>query len=398
MHRMHEKFRKARQRVVHSVRRHLPQRRILIQSPDGDRSIIIGTRGQLMGIATSAMIAGWLTISTASMVAPGEAGNQRTQAELARMTAQVQALKADTEALKGNVATAAERIESRQKFLDALLTGRGKTMAANGVELTDLLPPSGAANTDTAVSGVLAPFAALEARQSALVDRAAASAQTRIKDAESLISRLGLKPSRFIAQSVGHMTRTGMGGPFISQDSDSADNHGADPDFAELFVNWQRVEQLEAAMKAIPAYVPVRNYTLTSNYGTRYDPFNGGRANHAGLDMAGVTGEPIMAGAAGKVVRAARFGAYGNTIDIDHGKGILTRYAHLSRIDVRVGDKVAMGQKIGALGSTGRSTGPHLHYEVRIDGRPVNPRLFLEASSYILAYQKEVAGPQLSEF
>lgn len=357
-----------------------------------------------MGIATSAMLAAWLTAGTVNMVSTGIPGARHTEAELARMTAQVQALKADTNALKGTVATTAERIETRQKFLDALLTGRGQKMIAEGMDLGELLPARGRISAQAAAdSGVLAPFAALEAKQMALVDRAAATAETRIKDAEALIDRLGLKPSRFISQSVAQLNTTaraslGMGGPFIPNSNGLSDNNGADPHFAELFVNWQRVEQLESAMQSIPAYVPVRNYTMTSSYGVRYDPFNGRSANHGGLDMAGVTGEPIMAAANGRVVRASRFGAYGNAIDIDHGKGILTRYAHLSRIDVKVGDKVVMGDKIGALGSTGRSTGPHLHYEVRIDGRPVNPRRFLEASSYILAYQKEVAGPQLSQF
>jgi murein DD-endopeptidase MepM/ murein hydrolase activator NlpD len=90
------------------------------------------------------------------------------------------------------------------------------------------------------------------------------------------------------------------------------------------------------------------------------------------------------------------FGAYGNTVDIDHGRGIMTRYAHLSSIRVGVGDKVEMGERIGGMGSTGRSTGTHLHYEVRIDGQPVNPRPFVEASNYLLAFKKDTAGPALA--
>ncbi|MFA7440686.1 MAG: M23 family metallopeptidase [Sphingomonadaceae bacterium] len=345
-----------------------------------------------MGIATSAMIAAWLAVGTVNAVANPEA-DRKTEAELARMTAQMQALKADTNALQGTVATTAERIEARQQFLDALLTGR-----SNAVALGDLLPRATRATAaQAAETGVLAPFAALEAKQLALVDRAAATAETRLRDAEALIGRLGLKPSRFIAQSVRQVVggNTGLGGPYIpastAETTDEA--HGADPRFTELFVNWQRVEQLESAMASIPAYVPVRNYTLTSSYGFRHDPFNGRSAAHAGLDMAGVTGEPVMAAAAGKIVRAGRHGGYGLVIDIDHGKGIMTRYAHLSRIGVKIGQEVGIGEKIGALGSTGRSTGPHLHYEVRIDGKAVNPRPFLEASSYILAYNGEVAGP-----
>jgi len=341
------------------------------------------------------MIAGWMTVSTVSGQNAEQAADQRAQAELARMAAQVQALKADTAALKGSVATTAERIEARQAFLDALLTGRAKRN-----DLADLLPRTTRRVSAEAAAnaGVLAPFAALEQKQLALVDRAATTAETRLKDAEALIGRLGLNPGRFLAQSAfastsGSFTRTGLGGPFVPA-TDGAT--GADPRFADLFVNWQRVEQMEDAMASLPSFVPAKSYTLTSSFGFRYDPFHGRGAQHAGLDMAGAHGEPIHAAAAGRVVRAERYGAYGNTVDIDHGRGILTRYAHLYSIHVAVGDKVGIGERIATMGSTGRSTGTHLHYEVRIDGQPVNPRPFIESSRFLLAYQQKSMGPELS--
>lgn len=379
-----------------------PERRIVVEYFCGEThadgtarqtSIRIGTHEQLMGIGTAAMIAGWVTVSAVSGQSAEQAADQRAQAELARMAAQVQALKADTAALKGTVATTAERIEARQQFLDALLTGRAK-----GNDLAGLLPRNTRrVSADVAANaGILAPFAALEQKQLALVDKAAATAETRIKDAEALIGRLGLNPGRFMAQSFARsaagLTRTGLGGPFVPA-TDGAT--GADPKFAELFVNWQRVEQLEDAMASLPSYVPARSYTVTSSYGFRYDPFHGRGAQHAGLDMAGAHGEPIYAAATGRVVRAERYGAYGNTVDIDHGRGILTRYAHLSAINVSVGDRVEMGEHIAAMGSTGRSTGTHLHYEVRIDGQPVNPRPFIDSSRYLLAYQQDRMGPDL---
>lgn len=394
--------------LVHSL---FPERRIVVESLDGtlhpdgprrQRSIRIGTREQLMGLGTAAMIAGWMTVSTVSGQHADQAADQKAQADLARMAAQVQALKADSAALKGTVATTAERIEARQQFLDALLTGRAK-----GNDLAGLLPRTTRRVSAEAAAnaGVLAPFAALEQKQLALVDKAAATAETRIRDAEALIGRLGLNPGRFVAQSfargvassAGSFTRTGLGGPYIPAGStEGSAATGADPKFAELFVNWQRVEQLEDAMASLPSFVPAKSYTLTSSYGFRYDPFHGRGAQHAGLDMAGVHGEPIYAAASGRVVRAERYGAYGNTVDIDHGRGILTRYAHLSAIGVSVGDRVDMGERIAAMGSTGRSTGTHLHYEVRIDGQPVNPRPFIESSRYLLAYRQGTMGPELA--
>ena len=396
---MQVQFSRAIARLSGFASARFPERRIHIESPAGQRSISIGTREQLMGLASAAMIAGWLTVSTTTGISADKAQDQQTEAELARMAAQVQALKADTAALKGSVATTAERIEARQQFLDALLTGRTR-----GADLADLLPRSirKVSAEEAVASGVLAPFAALERKQLALVDKAAATAETRLKDAEALMGRLGLHPNRFVAQSSGRFTRLGMGGPYIpagnnlSTSQSAGQSAGADPRFAELFVNWQRVEQLENAMESVPSFVPARSYTATSNFGYRYDPFNGGRASHTGLDMAGAHGEPIYAAANGRVVRAERFGGYGNCIDIDHGHGIITRYGHLSSINVKVGDKVAIGEKIGGMGSTGRSTGTHLHYEVRIDGQAVNPRPFIEASNYLLAFQKESFGPELA--
>lgn len=340
-----------------------------------------------MSLASAAMLAGWLAISAAT----GTAGTEtRTEAELTQMAAQVQALKADGAALRGTVATTAQRIEARQQFLDALITGR-----ARGADLAELLPPD-ASKKEASVNGVLAPFAALEQKQSALMRKVAATAETRLRDAEGLIGRLGLSPDQFLRQSPATRTiasmATGMGGPFVPAADD--DKTATDPHFTELFVSWQRVELLESAISSLPSFVPVRGYSLSSSFGLRKDPFNGRAASHTGLDMNGNRGQAIFAAGAGKVVRAGRFAGYGNCIDIDHGNGVITRYGHLATIGVKVGQKVGIGEKIGGMGSTGRSTGVHLHYEVRIDNRPVDPRPFIESSTYLLAFSKDNAAPQ----
>ncbi len=393
---MQKQLRRRLARVPALLVQRLPERRLLLVSQGRVRSFNIGTGEQLMGIASAAMIAGWLAISSLNGTTSESARDAKTETELAQMAAQVQALKADRAALQGSMATTAERIEARQEFLDALLTGK-----AQGGQLAELLPPAaGKAGTEqAAIQGVLAPFAALENKQNALVSQASASAEARLNDARSLIDRLGLSPERFVAQSTaqtatrGKLSSLGVGGPFIAADGDSA---GTDPRFTELYVSWQRVRQFETAMQSLPTFIPLRNYTLTSRYGYRHDPFNGRQASHTGLDMAAPTGEPVYAATRGKVVRASYYSGYGLCIDIDHGHGILTRYGHLSKINVKVGQSVAMGEKIGAVGSTGRSTGPHLHYEVRVDNRPLNPRKFIESSSYLLQFKKTQVGPQLS--
>ncbi len=118
---------------------------------------------------------------------------------------------------------------------------------------------------------------------------------------------------------------------------------------------------------------------MSSPFGMRTDPFNGRAAMHTGIDLRGERGEPVHATADGTVSIAGRDGGYGKMVEINHGNGLSTRYGHLSEIDVRVGQKVRIGQTIGKIGSTGRSTGPHLHYETRINGEAVNPQKFLRA-------------------
>lgn len=131
------------------------------------------------------------------------------------------------------------------------------------------------------------------------------------------------------------------------------------------------------AAQAIPTTLPVESGYYSSDFGYRIDPFNGERAFHSGVDFNASPGSPILAAAGGTVATAYFNPQYGNMIDIDHDNGLTTRYAHLSAMRVKVGDVVLKGQRIGDLGGTGRSTGPHLHFEVRENGVPLNPNRFL---------------------
>lgn len=161
----------------------------------------------------------------------------------------------------------------------------------------------------------------------------------------------------------------------------------ADTQVRALFQTWKRLDTPGLAGIAIPSVHPVEKLAFTSNYGIRSDPFRGTARMHAGVDIPGPIGTPIYATADGMIAHAERMGGYGNMVEIDHGKGIATRYGHLSRLLVEPGTHVTRGQLIALMGSTGRSTGSHLHYEVRIDGHAVNPVPFLTTADYWLATQ-----------
>jgi murein DD-endopeptidase MepM/ murein hydrolase activator NlpD len=138
---------------------------------------------------------------------------------------------------------------------------------------------------------------------------------------------------------------------------------------------------MRVAAGKVPYAMPVHSsFRFTSGFGTRRDPKGGGRRMHAGVDLAGAKGTPIYAAADGVVESAERESGYGNVVRIRHDFGFETVYAHQSKIRVRPGQQVSRGEHIGDMGSTGRSTGVHLHYEVHLNGRPVNPMPYLEAA------------------
>ncbi|HEX8448645.1 MAG TPA: M23 family metallopeptidase [Allosphingosinicella sp.] len=210
------------------------------------------------------------------------------------------------------------------------------------------------------------------------------AAQRRFQLTASEVRRLGIDPSRI--QAPAH---TGMGGPFEPVETVRA----ADPNFKALFNSWTKLDQLEQGTVAIPSTEPVRGTNFTSGYGVRSDPFKGRAAMHAGIDLAGPIGTPIYATADGVVQRSEyNNGGYGNLVELDHGHGIQTRYGHLSKSMVTAGQRVKRGDMIALMGSTGRSTGSHLHYEVRIDGKAVNPVPFLQSTSYLQSVQQRAAA------
>lgn len=180
-----------------------------------------------------------------------------------------------------------------------------------------------------------------------------------------------------------------VGGTMIAANSEEATaDLRADAQFRTLFQTWKKFDApAPQGVIAIPSVHPVHTLSFTSNFGIRSDPFRGTAAMHAGVDIPGPVGTPIYATADGIVSHAGLQGGYGNLVELNHGKGIATRYGHLSKILVADHARVTRGQLIALMGSTGRSTGPHLHYEVRIDGHAVNPIPFLTTADYLLAAQ-----------
>ena len=294
------------------------------------------------------------------------------------------------EAYSGNLDRVVADLEAQQKFLEQMTQMLPEDSIADAAPgaADDSVTDSTAATSETIrkVSAVLPEargLAELEARQIALAEKLTRFANARARRAEAAIRKLNLDP-RLLTQE----TREAMGGPFEALTSGRAADK-LDPRFEKLGFSLARMAVLERALEGIPQVVPASAESITSGFGYRRDPFNGRGAMHAGLDFRGAIGSPIYAAAMGKVSFVGWRQGYGNTVEITHGNGLMTRYAHLSRFNVAPGQAVEAGQPIAGMGNTGRSTGPHLHFEVRINDRAMNPRPFLEAAPDVL---KEARG------
>jgi murein DD-endopeptidase MepM/ murein hydrolase activator NlpD len=274
---------------------------------------------------------------------------------------------------QGRTVTASDErtrlLEQRQAVIEAALSGQ---------KLDPAMIEAAAKSGQLDNVGQLARIEQQQLEQAALVAKAL---DVRYQVSAAELQKLGIKPAEAGQPS-------GVGGPFESI---------GNPTFKALFKSWKKLDQLQNDVIAIPSDKPINAaVTFTSGFGVRDDPFHKGAAMHPGIDLAGSYGTPIYATADGTVVRAGwNNGGYGNMVELDHGRGIMTRYGHMSAVLVHAGDHVTRGQQIGRMGSTGRSTGNHLHYEVRIDGHPVNPIPFMKSTDYVLAMQKRSGSPSM---
>jgi murein DD-endopeptidase MepM/ murein hydrolase activator NlpD len=205
----------------------------------------------------------------------------------------------------------------------------------------------------------------------------------------AVVADVGLSADRLAASAPAKA----QGGPFIPVAVDPKAGP-FEATLSRLQPQMMQIERLRHAVAALPLRRPMpAEYEQTSTFGYRIDPFTRGPALHSGIDFRAETGTHVRAASGGRVITAEYSGGYGNMVEIDHGGGLSTRYGHLSAILVEEGQVLAAGALIGRVGSTGRSTGPHLHYETRIDGDAVDPARFLKAGQRLLARAPQLLEP-----
>lgn len=339
--------------------------------------------GHLQFIALSLLSVGfvWASYSTGSFIAARSA-----------LKEQGQALRSVTNAhIESNLG-----VNYKSVLTENVDVGPYKRSAANTTS-TPIINTAATAFSGMDKAKLVARIALLEGKvielkntNEAIVQRVQEKTSGRLDNLESIVKQTGLnmselkhqaQPERKVKASRKNEEAdgTGEGGPYIPDDSVALS-----PQAKDMLGDLDELAVVTKIVNTLPLSEPFTNYQEHSNFGHRIDPFNGHMAFHSGLDMSGPPGAKIHATADGTVESAGRNGAYGNAIDIDHGFGVTTRYGHLSEVLVQEGQKITKGQTIGIQGSTGRSTGAHLHYEVRYRDQAMNPKNFLEAGRHVL--------------
>ncbi len=233
----------------------------------------------------------------------------------------------------------------------------------------------------------------LHSSQESVLDQLRDRTVGNVKDAERVIKLAGLDLAKVLEHAGG--LPGGKGGPTANGDGEPVISN---PVLATTLTDVEnhliRWEALKSVLKALPLISPVDHYHLASRFGKRRDPFTNRLAMHYGLDLAGWRKAPVYSTAPGTVVFAGRKGRYGKMVEIDHGNGIRTRYGHLFKTHVRKGQKLGHRYKIGLLGSTGRSTGPHVHYEILFNGKQLDPLKFIKAGRHVFKEPKAADKPK----
>jgi murein DD-endopeptidase MepM/ murein hydrolase activator NlpD len=372
------------QRLRRSLEDLFPERHLYVRSGGEMRGYVFSTNKQLLCATAVAGAALWMGVCTAAMMVSALSVSSTDQVVI-KQKAYYERLNADRQA---RLNSAVAQLSASSGTLDELAASVEKRHAALAMLVSDFRGVPGASQALQVSKPRLgaAPIERIQATrmdQERLIDAAETFAKSRAERLRYAFKLAGLGSENYASRDGS------LGGPLIEAKDPRALAAVLDVDeeFAgriqHAVTDLSDMRALSAASQKLPFYRPTNNPALSSSYGVRFDPFTHRPAFHSGLDFPGAFYTPIMATAPGVISFVGVRSGYGNVVEIDHGNGFKTRYAHLQGASVRVGQRVAIGQRVGAMGSTGRSTGPHLHYEVWVNGRAQNPNRFLKAGEYV---------------
>ena len=384
-----------------------PERQIYIRSGGEVKCLTLSTRKQVTAVAALAFLVLWCLATLLNLLwghNPLRSQNEsfrlreaRLERALEDIRAREASIRAQLEEERASFASATEEFQEKHETLAQLLSGAGKAdtvrpitaveYAAGQVQMSpvvrDVTPRQ--ARRDALVTkaannrSLSRDFRRLDETQNTFLVSAESDTLERIERSRAILGAADLDIDEVVKN--GPM---GKGGPLV----DVTDMPDADGEFgsriASIKARVAEADALDAAMSAVPLGYPVSGENWrTSNYGVRKDPFTGRPTFHEGLDFSARRMTDIVSTADGEITFVGRRGGYGKVVEIDHGHGFITRYAHLEKTFVKRGQRVEQGETIAGMGSTGRSTATHLHYEVHFQGRVYDPAKFLKAGRYV---------------
>jgi murein DD-endopeptidase MepM/ murein hydrolase activator NlpD len=375
-------------RIRRSVEELFPERHLYVRTGGEMKGFVLTPRKQMAAASVVAGGALWLGVATAAILVNVFSASAADR-EIARTQAKYERWIADRQA---RLNSAVAQLNSASGSTDELAASIEKRHAALALLLTDMndTPGAQAALTPAISRALSAPDAnpvrrveMVRVSQEQLLDAADTFAKGRADRLRLAFRMAGLTPNAYVPKGGA------LGGPLIESKDPRALAAVLDVDegFAARIQNAARdvsdARALADAAERLPLARPTANAPQTSRFGVRFDPFTRRPALHSGLDFGGGHMAPVVAAGPGVVAFTGQRSGYGKVVEIDHGRGLKTRYAHLHAIGVKPGQRVAVGQRVGGMGSTGRSTGTHLHYEVWVNGRAQNPDRFLRAGAYV---------------
>ncbi|GGE35380.1 peptidase M24 [Marinicauda pacifica] len=398
-----------------ALKERFPDRQIYHRTEGQVRYFVVRTEMQVGAIAAACLVAMWVAIATVNMVV-NTADDRGDKARLAALEARYQEMLEEARAAE---AAAIAYLESRtdqfdrtagefqmrhetlrrlMDFAEDLQIGGGnESPSLGGGEIlmaattADPDPRTALVSLDHRAGGEAGAEGRVQQlveEQDALLAEAEDSAEARLENLRAVLRLTGLRLDDVIEHE--SPDGGGTGGPFIPLEDSQLFGTSLDLEnpfnarVSRIAARLVEAESLSEAVTALPLGEPVGDgFRETSDYGTRIDPFTRRAAFHAGKDFAAYRNAPIVAASPGRIVYAGWRAGYGRTVEVDHGYGFKTRYGHLNSIDVRRGDEVTAGQRIGGMGSTGRSTATHLHYEIWYQGDHLDPERFLRAGRYV---------------
>lgn len=372
-------------RIRRALEELFPERHLYIRSGGEMRGFVLSTGKQVFGAGIIGAAALWMGVCTAAMLVSALSVSATDQ-ELARRNAYWERVTADRQA---RLNSAMQQLSQTDGSLTELADSVEKRHAALAQLLTQFAGSPGATAAIAPAKPQLVAGSPIQRVQRTLIDQermisaAESFALTRAERLRLAFRLAGLNPDSYAGRGGG------LGGPLIEARDPRALAAVLDVDesFAQRIqraaTNMSDMRAMAAAARGLPFFRPTSAAAQSSSYGVRLDPFTRRPAFHSGLDFPGASFTPIYSTAPGVVSFTGVRSGYGNTVEVDHGAGFKTRYAHLAAYTVRVGQRVTVGQRIASMGSTGRSTGPHLHYEVWVNGRAQNPNRYLKAGEYV---------------